>query len=293
MRIALLSGLFLTALTMHLKAAADTADYSASISSQARPAITIIIDDIGHRGRDGARAVELPGPVAFAVLPHTPFGRDLAERAHASGKEVLLHLPLEAIEKNELLGNGALKLDDSKETFAKILQDNLDAVPHVTGINNHMGSLLTRHPGHMRWLMHAMREDGKLFFIDSVTTPHSVALNLAREYSLPAARRDIFLDSKRDIAFIERQFERLRTRAVEKGHAIAIGHPFPETLEVLESQLPLLGDAGIQLISVRDMIRRQNGLEKGTNPPVPGSAIEAGPGLVLTGRGVPLQQELK
>src|SRR5690606_23829095 len=110
--------------------------------------------------------------------------------------------------------------------------DNLAAVPHVRGVNNHMGSLITRHPGHMTWLMQDLARDG-LFFVDSYTHPQSVALEMAREGGVPAARRDVFLDHVAEPEAIAHQFRRLLARARSDGHAIGIGHPYPATLAFL------------------------------------------------------------
>ncbi len=195
--------------------------------------------------------------MACAILPHTPFAQAMASQAHSVGKEVILHLPLEATSDNRLLGPGAISLDDSAGVFEHTLAQNLGAIPHVVGINNHMGSLLTRHPGHMRWLMEAIRNDSDLFFVDSVTTDRSVAYQIAIEHGVPAVRRDVFLDGERSVAAVKRQFEELKQTALENGFAVAIGHPFPETLSVLEAELPALEKQGYRLVSVKEIISLQ------------------------------------
>src|SRR5690606_32302890 len=118
-------------------------------------------------------------------------------------------------------------------------EENLASVPHARGVNNHMGSLITRHPGHMTWLMQSLARDG-LFFVDSYTHPQSVALEMAREGGIPTARRDVFLDHVPEPEAIAFQFRRLVSRAKRNGQAIGIGHPSPETLEFLQAALPVL-----------------------------------------------------
>lgn len=220
------------------------------------PRIALIIDDLGDRPVEGERAVLLPGPIAMAFLPHTPHARRLAERAHASGKEVMLHLPLQAV-NGEDLGPGAIMLDTQEGEFRARFAESLASVPHVTGINTHMGSLLTRHPGHMQWLMAAIGGSGTLFFVDSYTAVESVALSFAHEAGIPAARRDVFLDPDPTPAAIEYQFARLLRVARERGSAIGIGHPYPATLEVLERELPGLAAQGIELVTVSRLIDAQ------------------------------------
>lgn len=220
------------------------------------PAVAIIIDDIGDREADGRRAVELDGPVALAFLPHAPYTESLANAAHAAGKEVVLHLPLQATNGKDP-GPGAIVLDTGEAEFARIFAEDLASVPHVAGVNNHMGSLLTRHPGHMAWLMRAIAERRSLFFVDSYTAVESVALSFADEAGVPAARRDVFLDTDPAEAAIEEQFDRLVEVAAAQGTAIAIGHPYPTTLAVLERRMPELAARGITVVPVTDIIRRR------------------------------------
>lgn len=219
----------------------------------ATPRIAIIIDDVGNRLVEGRRAVALPGPVALAFLPHTPNAQTLAESAHAAGKEVLLHLPLQALEDRDP-GPGALLLDTTEAEFRRIVRENLAAVPHVQGVNTHMGSLLTRHPGHMAWLMGELRAVGGLFFVDSYTAVESVALQIARESGVPAVRRHVFLDAEISHEGVRFQFSRLVSLAREQGFAVGIGHPFPETMDVLEELLARLDEHNVVLVPVSELV---------------------------------------
>ena len=141
-----------------------------------RPRIAIIIDDLGYERQAGERAISLPGPLAYAILPDTPRATYLAEAAHADGKEVLLHLPLQAERDHEYREPGTLLLDMSHRQFSRTFAGSFESIPHAIGVNNHRGSLLTRHPGHMAWLMEEIEKQRNLFFVDSYTTASSVAL---------------------------------------------------------------------------------------------------------------------
>lgn len=220
-----------------------------------QPRISIIIDDLGYRFADDRRAIGLPGPVALAVLPDSPRGPELARLAHRLGKDVLLHLPLEAIEHNGAVEPRSITLDMSREAFRATFARAIASVPGAVGVSNHQGSLLTRHPGHMAWLMQEIRSQEGLFFIDSYTTRHSVALMLAKEVGVPAVRRDVFLDHERSKSAVRRELERLKEEARKKGYAIGIGHPFPETLEVLEKALPLLEEEGFKLVRISELLQ--------------------------------------
>ncbi|MCU7923054.1 MAG: divergent polysaccharide deacetylase family protein, partial [Candidatus Thiodiazotropha sp. (ex Dulcina madagascariensis)] len=110
---------------------------------QDRVKIALIIDDMGDRRIAGERALALPGPITYAFLPLTPYAWQQASKAHQLKKEVMLHLPMQS-DNGNALGNGALTLDMSKVRFLRTLRRNIASIPYLAGVNNHMGSLLTR-----------------------------------------------------------------------------------------------------------------------------------------------------
>jgi len=229
--------------------------FGSAAASAARPAIAIIIDDLGNRASD-KQVIQLPGAITCAFLPHTPYTPELARLAHQHNKQVMLHVPMQSMHVHEL-GPGSLTLDMNETEIARTLQRNLAAVPHVQGVNNHMGSLLTQHPGHMLWLMQAMNKHGDLFFVDSRTTAETVAKMVADENQIPNLSRDVFLDAQDSVAFVESQFKLLIRKARKNGTAVGIAHPYPNTMKVLRQRLAQLEELDIDLISVSDVIKRQ------------------------------------
>lgn len=229
------------------------------------PQIAIIIDDMGYRHALGRRALALPGPVAYAVLPDTPHGPKLAEAAHALGREVLLHLPMDPLDARA--HPASIGVDSDRKLLAARLRAGLAQIPHVRGINNHQGSLLTASPMHMHWLMDELRTIGGLYFVDSRTSNRSVAYRTALSMAVPAAGRDVFLDAEPGQDFVRAQFEQLIAIARRRGSALAIGHPHPDTLEVLERELPRLAERGVTLVAPSALLRR---------PPVPTQAAQGG-----------------
>lgn len=245
----------------------SVAPFAAIAKTPPMPRIAIIIDDIGDRHAEGLAAVSLPGAVACAFLPHTPHARELALRAHSNGKEVMLHLPLQSLH-DKALGPGAITLETTETEFRRTLAENLLAIPHARGVNNHMGSLLTLHPGHMTWLMQYLASQEKMFFVDSYTHVDSVAMAMAAERGVPAARRDVFLDNVAEHDAIDTQFKRLIRLARERGSAIGIGHPYPATMQFLAEQLPELeAEYGVELVPVSALLKRHAPLN-----PAPASA---------------------
>ena len=214
------------------------------------PQIVLIIDDVGDNLPLGRAAVELPAPLNIAFLPHSPYGAELARKAHNRGKEVMLHAPM-SNHTDFPLGPGGLTADMDRAEFLVTLRSNLDSIPHVRGVNNHMGSYLTELPRPMGWLMSELKQR-RLFFVDSRTTVRTVAEQQASEHRLPHLRRHVFLDNVRDETAIARQFDELLRKAREQGLAVGIGHPYPETLAFLRRQLGALTLRGYQLVTVSE-----------------------------------------
>ncbi len=229
-----------------------------SFAGKVTPAIAIVIDDMGDRLQAGLRVIRLPGDVTCSILPGTPYSKQLAQTAHKHGKQVMLHLPMEATHKHPL-GPGGITLHMTQQEFVGAVEKDIASIPHVSGVNNHMGSLLTQHPGHMQWLMEVMRDYPNLFFVDSRTTVKSVALRIAKEHQIPSARRDVFLDDDPSPEAIASQFDKLIKIAKTTGSAIGIGHPYGNTIELLEKKLPdLLEREGVQLVPVSQIISLQS-----------------------------------
>jgi len=222
----------------------------------AGPVVSIIIDDLGDRAADVA-VLELPSAVALSVLPHTPYGAMLAREAAARGHEVLLHLPMEPV-GGQPPGPGVLTSDLDREAFISRLDADLASVPAARGVNNHMGSRLTRQPKQMRWVMTALQAQGDLFYVDSRTTDETVAFQVAGDFGLRRAERDRFLDNVVERDAIRVEFLGLVEEARATGSALAIGHPHPATLAVLVEMLPLLEALGVELVAVNELISRRD-----------------------------------
>ncbi len=224
---------------------------SGNAAKPTRAYIAIIIDDLGINWASGLKAIRLPGPVALSILPDQTFSTQLAQHAHGRRKDVILHLPMEPVERKDLLPTNGLRTDMSEDEIYRSVENGLASVPHAIAINNHMGSAFTSDKKAMSRLMAAVQElNPGLFFIDSLTTPRSVARRQAAARGIPSLARSVFLDNERSEAAIEKQFDELVSIARKYGGALAIGHPFPETLAVLQRRLAPLSEGGVRLIPI-------------------------------------------
>ncbi len=215
--------------------------------------LAIIIDDLGYdRGASDA-LLSLPYPLTVAVLPHLSHSADVAEEAYRRGYQVLLHLPMES-NGDEKRENIELRTGTSTSDSARILAAMLDTVPHAVGVNNHQGSMATADAALMAALMPALKERD-LFFIDSRTTPRTVACDAAHSANVRAASRNVFLDDTQSLEAVKQQLALAVRDARAQGFAIAIGHPHPVTLRALQEFLPEIETYGISLVFVSDLVR--------------------------------------
>ena len=221
------------------------------------PTIAIIIDDMGHNLHEGERLARMEQPLTLAFLPFRRHTVPLAKLAHKKQKEIMLHAPM-ANTRNFGLGPGGLTPDMDEGTMATTLRRSLQSIPHVVGVNNHMGSLLTQQLQPMDWVMKELFRY-PVYFIDSRTIASSVAGDVAAAYRIPTMTRDVFLDHEQTEEFVDRQFKLLIKRAKENGSAIGIGHPHKVTVDYLEKHLPKLDEQGIAIATVSGLWAMRNG----------------------------------
>ena len=210
--------------------------------------LSLIIDDLGQNLPRDRRVLALPGPVTTAVMPDTPHAAEFAREAYKAGKIVILHMPMDPA-----TGPFAWHPDLPVDELEKRLNAAFKAVPYTSGINNHMGSRMTSQPQAMAWLMGNLQQRHK-FFVDSRTSAQTVAAAEAQKIGLASVSRDVFLDDVRTEQAIATQLQTAIKLAHKQGSAVMIGHPYPQTLAVLERELPKLKAQGIDWIDIRQMI---------------------------------------
>ncbi len=217
--------------------------------------IAIVLDDWGYHLESCGAIQAIPQPIAVAVLPGLAYSKAIAECAHDHHKMVMLHLPLEPHQYLEHYpSNYIITTNMRQQRVERLLEKNLDEVPFVEGVNNHMGSKATEDRRLMS-IIFARLKERKLFFLDSMVTSHSICRDLAREMHVNFTQRDVFLDNKNERGYIENQFAQLAKLARRRGFAIAIGHDRPLTLQIVKEQLEKLQQEGFQIVSVEEFLR--------------------------------------
>lgn len=221
--------------------------------------VALVIDDLGERPEDLAPLLGLGVPITYAVLPfekHTP---EIVAELRKRRVEMLLHLPMEPL-NGEDPGPGALLAGMDDEELREKTEAALRAVPGAVGVNNHMGSRLSEDANALTPVLQVLAEHG-LFFLDSRTSASSVGYRTARSLGLPSVERHVFLDRDPSPEAVRTQFHRLLELSRTRGSAVAIGHPLPDTLQVITEEVPKAKEAGFVFVPVSDLLDRGDGSE--------------------------------
>jgi hypothetical protein len=204
-------------------------------SSKVLPKVSIIMDDLGPSKKKAIEVLNIDSPLTLSILPHQRYSRWIAEEGYKRGRDIILHLPMEAIRPLKL-GKGGLYTWMTDREIAETLSRDIRSIPYVKGISTHMGSAFTQDERAMKVVASEVKKYG-LFFLDSITTSKSVAFRIVKTQGIKALKRDVFLDDKDDPQEIEIQWERLVKIAQDRGYAIAQVHPRKNSLEFLRKTL--------------------------------------------------------
>jgi polysaccharide deacetylase 2 family uncharacterized protein YibQ len=207
-------------------------------AAKSLPLVALIIDDLGYDKKIAKKFVQLNVPLTFSILPHSPFQQKIVRLAESNGLEIMLHLPMEPNEYPDIdPGPGTLLASMSANELIAQLDKNLNTLPNVKGVNNHMGSRLTAESTQLYQIFSVLKQRG-LYFIDSRTSADSLCEPSARLFQIPFAQRDVFLDHYPTPDFIRKQIKELIRIARRNGQAVGILHPHATTLKILREKLP-------------------------------------------------------
>lgn len=217
--------------------------------------LAVIVDDMGSSLNEARQLLAINIPLTFSLIPGLPRVKEVAALAGSAGQEVMVHLPMEpqGYPQRRLEANGLLVAQSEEEITARTVE-LLNAVPHAKGANNHMGSRFTEHEEKMLPVLKVLQGRG-LFFIDSMTTPHSKGAAVVASLGMKGAVRNVFLDNEQDVGAIKKQLYAAAEMSQRRGGVIAICHPHAPTIAALKEAMPELQRAGITFVSAGELVR--------------------------------------
>jgi len=220
-----------------------------------KPQVTIVIDDLGVVKNLTLGIIGLEGPLTLSFLPYGKNLREITRLAASNGHELMVHLPMEPQgDKNP--GPHALRVDATDGQNLKDLYFNLSQFEGYVGLNNHMGSAFTEDRAGLNTILDEVKRRG-LLVLDSRTSRRSLLAELATDKNIPNMTRDFFLDNVQDVDYILGQLGKLEEMAKKRGHAIAIGHPYKETIEALTLWRAMLKEKGIVLVPLSHIMKKK------------------------------------
>jgi polysaccharide deacetylase 2 family uncharacterized protein YibQ len=219
------------------------------------PMIAIVLDDMGPNRKGTERALNLPAAVTFSFLPYAPDIAAFVKTARDRGHEIIVHVPMEPVGTADP-GPHALRVSQTPDEIRTNLAWDLSRFDGYVGINNHMGSRFTSNADDMNVVAAELKKRG-LLLLDSRTSAETQAANAAHKAGLPTLSRDVFLDNDDEGAAVAAEFEHLEKLARKNGVAIAIGHPRPETLDLLEKWIPEARAKGFTLVPLTAILRHR------------------------------------
>lgn len=215
--------------------------------------IAIVIDDWGYNLNNLHILEQIKYPVTVSILPNLKFSKAVAEELHRQGRQIILHLPMEPHEKVRL-EQDTIMISMDESTTIDIIDKNLAGIPYVSGVSNHMGSRATEDLKTVGIIFKELKKKN-LYFLDSLVSPKSVCFDLSKKMHIMFAKRDIFLDNRKEPGYIRKQIYRLKTMARIYGRVIGIGHDRKITLEVLKEIMPEIGEEGYKFVFVSELVR--------------------------------------
>jgi polysaccharide deacetylase 2 family uncharacterized protein YibQ len=219
------------------------------------PRIAIVIDDLG--GEENSVSQELLQwniPITFSILPFAPYAKRLASEAHQKGREIILHVPMEPYGyPKQDPGKGVLLRAMSREGLRRQLLEDIEAVPYIRGVSNHMGSRLMEDPEKLEIILTELKKKD-LFFLDSRTTPQTVGFQTARSVGVKSGERNVFLDHSQGEQAVTQSLEQLIQTALSSGKAIGIGHPHAATIKSLKKMIPKIQEKGIEIVPLSALL---------------------------------------
>lgn len=219
--------------------------------------VAIIIDDIGYDLKVAKEFMAIDADLTFSILPFQPYSREAAEMLYKAKRETLLHLPMEPLSyPREKPGEGALFTDMNDDEITFQLKRNIEAVPYIVGVNNHMGSKFMSDEQKLVLVFKELKKN-KLFFVDSKTSPDTKTMAAARKTDLKVAERKIFIDHQRDYDAIYAVLIGI-AQSDDASPKIVIGHPYPETVRAIRDAVKVFRKRGITVVPASKIIKEQN-----------------------------------
>lgn len=220
-------------------------------SVDSRPRIAVVLTGLGVSEQATRSVIEtLPGAVTLSFAPFTKNLSEWIDKSRRAGHEVLIDLPMEPIDyprsdpgPHTLLTT--VPIDQNLRQLGWILSR---ATGYV-GVSIYMGSGLVIKPRVLGPILAEIKSRG-LMLVDTKENPIGATADMAKEMNLAVAVGDALIDKELAAEKIDLQLADLEKRARRQGSAVALGRPYPVTVNRLKEWTASLEGKGIALAPV-------------------------------------------
>ncbi len=216
------------------------------------PRVALVFEHAGASLADLTPIYAMHEPFGLSIFPHMRYSAEIARTAAAHGVTPILHLPLEPIHPADLgpvTGTVWVRMTDAQIT--RVVEQDLDSVSGVVGVNNHAGSRATADRRVMTAVLRAVKARG-LWFNENPETAESVVRQVARGLDMPIIVTTTYLDIPPD--HIAQKVRALINTAKQQGTAVAAAHITTGAPEVVRGMLPEFRRAGIVFVPITEFL---------------------------------------
>jgi polysaccharide deacetylase 2 family uncharacterized protein YibQ len=221
------------------------------------PQIAIVIGGLGiSTSATEAALAKLPAAMTFAFAPYGGDAERLVARARASGREVLLQVPMEPFDYPDN--------DPGPQTLLTTLgpDQNLDRLHWLmsrfqgyVGITNFMGARFTTSEPSFSPVLREAAKRG-LLYVDDGVSARSLASQIAGANNIPFAKAEVAIDAVPTPVNIDRALSRLEAIARERGIAVGISTALPVAIERIAQWAKAAEARGIVLVPISAVAAR-------------------------------------
>ncbi len=219
--------------------------------------MAILLDDGGNSSDLAERFAKSKYPMAIAILPHLEYSKEAAKISSAYGKSIFLHYPMQPKSYPDTdSGEGSALVSMPEILIEGVTKKNFEEFTgvHIDGFNNHMGSAITEDRVKMSQIFKYAKKYTDTF-VDSRTTPNSVAYDECVKAGLRCGINKKFIDNDNDVNTIIKMIYEAAEIAKKDGEVLVIGHIRQKTLEALEIALPVLESRKVAIVPIKTLVR--------------------------------------
>jgi polysaccharide deacetylase 2 family uncharacterized protein YibQ len=226
------------------------------IYQEKKKRLAIVVDDFGYFGGSLLNDfIALDKNLTFAILPHLSYSEEVMEKAVAAGIETIIHMPMEPITyPTNDPGPNAIYVHLSEREISKKMEKYISELHLCKGANNHMGSMATTDVNVMTAVLTELKKNG-LYFVDSKTSPSSVAFDTAQKMLIPSKENDLFLDTPdMSDSTLNQKIKTIKTLMKKQDSILVITHcTNKKNYEYLKKFLEKIRYLDLEIVSVSEL----------------------------------------